>query len=184
MSRIYIGIILLITMGIGGFRLSVHETDDIDGGVKTYNNGEDSPKVIESTEILSFECEFSLISTVLEEENELDGIIYKLSAVSNSDNINCKIEWKSRDEKWNAKEFTADALFMTGLQEIVSKYDFAIHNGYINRVSGLPYMYGAKLNIKYASGESIYAYDNQHCFILFDAMKELVELFMKNCEGL
>lgn len=38
-------------------------------------------------------------------------------------------------------------------------------------------MYGAKLDIKYASGESIYAHDNQDCFISLDAMNELVELF-------
>ena len=66
---------------------------------------------------------------------------------------------------------------MTSLQEIVSKYDFAQYNGYISKVSGLPHMYGAKLDIKYASGESIYAHDNQDCFISLDAMNELVELF-------
>jgi len=38
-------------------------------------------------------------------------------------------------------------------------------------------MYGAKLDIQYASGESIYAYDNQDCFIPLEAMQELVELF-------
>ena len=47
MSRILISIILLMTMGFSGCRLPVRETDDIDGGVKTYNSGEDSPKVIE-----------------------------------------------------------------------------------------------------------------------------------------
>ena len=66
---------------------------------------------------------------------------------------------------------------MTSLQEIVSKYDFAQYNGYISKVSGLPHMYGAKLDIKYASGERIYAHDNQDCFISLDAMNELVELF-------
>ena len=38
-------------------------------------------------------------------------------------------------------------------------------------------MYGAKIDIKYASGESIYAYDNQDCFISIDAINELVEIF-------
>ena len=56
-------------------------------------------------------------------------------------------------------------------------YEFAQHNGYSHKISGLPDMYGATLDIKYASGESIYAYDNQDCFIPFEAMKELVELF-------
>ena len=66
---------------------------------------------------------------------------------------------------------------MMRLWKIVSKYDFAQHNGYVSKVSGLPHMYGAKLDIRYASGESIYAYDNQDCFIPLEAMRELVELF-------
>lgn len=68
---------------------------------------------------------------------------------------------------------------MTSLQELVSKYNFAQYNGYISKVSGLPDMYGAKLDINYASGESIYAYNNQDCFIPFEAIEELIELFNK-----
>ena len=66
---------------------------------------------------------------------------------------------------------------MTNLQEIVSKYNFAQYNGYISKVSGLPDMYGAKIDIKYASGESIYAHDNQDWFIPFEAIEELVRIF-------
>mgnify|MGYP003319137642 CR=1 FL=1 len=69
MSRIITSIILLMTMGFCGCGLSRRNTDDIDGGVKTYNSGEDSPKVIESTEIISFEFEVSLYNIVLEEES-------------------------------------------------------------------------------------------------------------------
>lgn len=177
MSRILISIILLMTMGFSGCRLPVRETDDIDGGVKTYNSGEDSPKVIESTEIVSFECEFSLIAAVLEEESELAGRIYTLDADMDNGAVKCKIDWYGRESSSVPREFTADASFMKKLQGIVEKYDFAQHNGYESVVGGLPHMYGAKLDIRYASGESIYAYDNQDCFISFDAMKELVELF-------
>ena len=177
MSRIITSIILLMTMGFCGCGLPAHETDDIDGGVKTYNSGEASPKVVESTEIVSFKCEFSLLAAVLEEESELNGRIYTLDAEQDNGTVKCKIDWYGRESSSVPKGFTADASFMTSLQEIVSKYDFAQHNGYISKVSGLPHMYGAKLDIKYASGESIYAYDNQDCFIPFDAMKELVELF-------
>ena len=177
MPRIFISMILLLTMGFSGCRLPVRETDDIDGGVKTYNSGEDSPKVIESTEIVSFECEFSLIAAVFEEESELSGRIYKLSAVLEDATVKSNIQWSNRAGAGEEHDFTADASFMASLQEIVSKYDFAQYNGYISKVSGLPHMYGAKLDIKYASGESIYAHDNQDCFISLDAMNELVELF-------
>lgn len=177
MSRIITSIILLMTMGFCGCGLSRRNTDDIDGGVKTYNSGEASPKVIESTEIVSFECEFSLIAAVLEEESELAGRIYTLDAEQDKEAVKCKIDCYGRESSSVPREFTADASFMKNLQTIVEKYDFAQHNGYESVVSGLPHMYGVKLDIKYASGESIYAYDNQDCFLPFDAMKELVELF-------
>ena len=177
MSRIITSIILLMTMGFSGCGLPRHNTDDIDGGVKTYNSGEDSPKVIESTDIISFECEVSLYSVVLEEESELDGRNYKLSAVLENGTAKSKIKWHDRAGAGEEHDFTADASFMTNLQEIVSKYNFAQYNGYISKVSGLPDMYGAKLDIKYTSGESIYAYDNQDCFISIDAINELVEIF-------
>ena len=160
-----------------GFRGCGRNTDNIDGGVKTYNSGENSPKVIASTEIVSFKCEFSLIAVVSEEENELGGRIYTLDAKAENGTVKCKIDWYGRESSGAPKEFTADALFMMRLWKIVSKYDFAQHNGYVSKVSGLPHMYGAKLDILYASGESIYAYDNQDCFIPLEAMRELVELF-------
>ena len=177
MSRIITSIILLMTMGFCGCGLSRRNTDHIDGGVKTYNSGEDSPKVIESTEIISFEFEVSLYNIVLEEESELVGRNYKLSAVLEDGAVKFKIKWRDRAGAGEEGDFTADISFMTSLQELVSKYNFAQYNGYISKVSGLPDMYGAKIDIAYASGESIYAYDNQDCFIPFEAIEELVEIF-------
>ena len=125
MSRIITSIILLMTIGFSGCGLSRRNTDDIDGGVKTYNSGENSPKVIESTEIVSFKCEFSLLAAVLEEESELTGRIYSLDAELDDGTVKCKIDCYGRESSSVPKEFTADASFMTSLQEIVSKYDFA-----------------------------------------------------------
>ena len=179
MSRILVGLILLITMGFCGCSLPSRETDHIDGGVKTYNSGEDSPKVIESAEIVSFKCEFSLLAVVLEEESELDGRNYTLEAVAESETVRCKVDCYGRESSSVPREFTADASFMKELQAIVEKYDFAQYNGYESVVSGLPYMYGARLDIEYASGESIYAYDNQDCFLPLEAMEDLTRLFSK-----
>lgn len=177
MSRIITSIIMLITMGLCGCGVFRRDTDHIDGGVKTYNSGEDSPKVIESTEIISFEFEVSLYNIVLEEDSELVGRNYKLSAVLEDGAVKSKIKWRDRTGYGEEHDFTADTSFMTSLQEIVSKYNFAQYNGYISKVSGLPDMYGAKLDINYASGESIYAHDNQDCFIPFEAIEELVRIF-------
>jgi len=176
MQRKILSIILLLTMGISSCN-SYDSEPEADGGIQKYNSGEDSPKVIESTEITGFKCVFSLIAAALDEESELAGRVYELNAVIENDVAKCKIEWYSRSDSGEDREFTADASFMTKLQGIVSKYNFAQHNGYSSTVSGLPAMYGAKLDINYASGESIYAYDNQNQFLPFEAIVELVDLF-------
>ncbi len=170
-----IAITLLLTFS--GCRTSDTITNEEDGGVKKYNSGEDSPKSINSSEIISFNCKFSLISLVLEDESELNGRIYTLSADLENESVICKAKWRNTFGDGETKEFKTNVSFMAKLQEIVSKYDFAKHNGYSSTVSGLPDMYGAKLDIKYSSGESIYAYDNQDNFLTLEAIKELVSLF-------
>lgn len=175
MSKILLSLILFMSIGFYGCK--PNSTDDIDGGVVTRNSGIDSPKIIESTEIINFNCELSFISTVFEEESELEGKVYKMSAILEENTIKVKIDWYDRAGTGDKSEFETDTSFMVKLQEIVSKYDLAKHNGYIHRVSGLPNMYGECIDIKYASGESIYAYDNQNGFLSMDALVELIELF-------
>ena len=60
----------------------------------------------------------------------------------------------------------------------MSKYDLAKHNGDTHHVSGIPDMYGDYIDIKYASGESIYASDNQSGFLKAEAAMELLNLFL------
>ena len=67
--------------------------------------------------------------------------------------------------------------FLAKLQEIAAAYNFAQHNGYYHKVSGLPDMYGERLDIIYASGEQICAYDNQSRFLPYEAAEELILLF-------
>ncbi len=180
MSRLIARIKFLLIKMFRRGELSVYNTDDIDGGVKTYCSGDDSPKVIESTEIIRFECEVSLYTIILEQKSALVGRKYKLSAALENGNIKCRIKWHDRLGVGELYDFTTDVLFMINIQKIVSKYNLARFNGYISKVSGLPDMYGAKLDITYASNETIYAYNNQDMFIPFEAVGKLVELF--NCE--
>lgn len=168
---------MILLMSIGFFGCKPKDTDHIDGGVKKYNSGADSPKVIESSEITSFSCELSLFSADLEEDNWFAGRFYTLSATKDGESVSCITDWYERNGDGDKQEFIADVDFMKKLQEIAVKYDLAQYNGYESVVSGLPDMYGARLDIRYESGESIFAYDNQHCFIPADAVKELVEIF-------
>ena len=68
------------------------------------------------------------------------------------------------------------------VQELVAKYDFAKHNGLSVRVSGLPNLYGVRLQVEYASGEFIHAYHNQSRFLTEEEMAALVALFYEQAE--
>ncbi|MBE6870840.1 MAG: hypothetical protein E7491_02720 [Ruminococcaceae bacterium] len=151
------------------------ETDDVDGGVRHYNSGDDAPKEIKSTEITEFNCTFSLFADA--EEGELECGLYKCKAVLNGGAVDCNIRWRDRTGKGDDLSFEADAAFMENLQQIACEYNLAKHNGYSYSVSGLPDMYGALLDIRYASGESIYAYNNQSNFLPRAMLKKLFDLF-------
>lgn len=155
-------------------RAKKHNTDDVDGGVvKRYWS--DAPKVIHSTEIATFHCEISLIAAC-----ETDGVghrVYTLDAALQDGAVLVKYDWYERNGGSDKAEYRADADFMVRLQEIVAEYNFAQYNGYYHSVSGLPCMYGERLDIAYTSGERIYVYDNQSGFLPFEAEKKLIMLF-------
>lgn len=147
----------------------------VDGGVRRYNSGEDAPKVINSTEITEFRCTFSLFAAA--EPNELGNGLYELEAVLSNGTVSCSIKSRKRIKAEADRYFEADISFMEKLQEIVSTYGFAKHNGYSYEISGLPDMYGCKIDVCYASGEYIHAYNNQSVFLPDDALNALYSLF-------
>lgn len=153
-------------------------TDHIDGGVvKQYQA--DVPKVIESTEIVEFHAEISL-TTVYDADEQTHRVhkgVYKLDAVLKNGEVLVKYDWYDHQGRGDRAEYKADADFLAKLQEIAAAYNFAKHNGYYYKVSGLPDMYGERLDIIYASGEQIYAYDNQSRFLPYEAAEELILLF-------
>ncbi|MBQ8249333.1 MAG: hypothetical protein IJY93_05555 [Clostridia bacterium] len=171
------GVVLLAGLLLVGYKkMNTKSTDDVDGGVVKHQSGDDSPKVIESAEITEFHCEFSLLAAA--EPEELENRIYKLDALYKGETVHCTYKRYGRGAPAESFEFEADAAFLESLQEIVSRHDLASHNGYVHTVSGLPDMYGALIDIRYASGESIYAHNNQDCFMTMESMGELNKLFM------
>lgn len=155
-------------------RRTRENSDDIDGGVvKRY--WADMPKIIESTEIVRFHCTISLFAVY--DTEWLGNRLYELDAFLEDDKVRVKYHWYERNGGSDRAEYIADADFMVQLQKIVAAYDFAQHNGYTHTVSGLPYMYGETLDIRYESGEVIHVHDNQSGFLSFEAIKELIALF-------
>jgi len=156
------------------------DTDAIDGGVVKRYQDPEAPKVIESTEIVSFSCEYSFYGFDVASHG---GRTYTATAELENDKVNGTLDWHNNSGEGQKLTFSTDCSFMESLYEITSKYDFAKHNGYYHLVSGLPDMFGVKLSIKFASDEEIYASDNQGCFIEIEALEELTQLFSSMTGG-
>jgi len=102
--------------------------------------------------------------------------VYSLDAVLDNSIVKGSMNWYDRTDS-DHFVFDATPVFLEKLQQAVAKHNLAQHNGYVYTVSGLPDMYGAKLDIVYQSGEAIYANDNQDCFLSMEAMEDLVKVF-------
>ena len=155
-------------------------TDSIDGGVVKRNDGADFPKAVVSKEITSFEFVSSLIAYA--DETRLERGVYTLTATVEDGVVKGSYKCGTRGGDSLSFAFESDLSFMDKLYETVAKYDFAKYNGCVHTVSGLPNMYGARLDILFASGESIYSHDNQNNFLPIEATEELEALFSAYCK--
>lgn len=147
------------------------------GGVRTDNTDPDAPKVIESTELVSFTCSFKASSA------EFGGHYYTLEAVLENGIVTGSYRSAGTAEDTVSSSFEAEASFMAELQKIVSETDLAKYNGLSKRVSGLPPRLGASLHAVYASGERIDASNNQSNFLADGEMQALEELFRQAALG-
>ena len=145
--------------------------DPVDGGV-TDNSNPDAPKTIESTQIISFDCRFSTMD--LDEPGSLGNHIYQLQAKLENGAVKGSYQVLDTGEE---RSFRESHSFLNEIQGLVAAYELAQYNGHDVSVAGLPEEYGARLDVKYASRESIYAYDNQDDFLSRGAMDALLRLF-------
>jgi len=150
-----------------------------DGGVISDTDYE-APKVIESTQVVSFNCKFSAFARS-KEDTRLAGRVYQLEARLENGAVKGSYQTRTRYDG-ETETFRGSHAFMDALQKVIAQQDLAQHNGHSYRVSGLPEGYGAYLSVKYASGEEIYASDNQSCFLSIDAMEALEALFRSQVE--
>lgn len=150
------------------------EDVEIDGGV-TQHVDTKAPKQINSNLIIGFSVEISTLADA--DDNEYCGCVYNLNAVLENGAVKANYKCRDRCACVFEQSFRESVRFMRGLYRIVSEYDFAKYNGESCFVSGLPDNYGACVDIMFASGERIYASDNQSNFIPGDAVIKLVDLF-------
>ena len=143
----------------------------IDGGAVD-NSDPNAPKTIESKQLISFDCRFSTVDAA--EPGALGNHIYALQARLENGAVKGTYRILDTGEE---RPFRESHRFLEELRGLVSLYDLAQYNGRSYSVAGLPEDYGASLEVRYASGEHIYAADNQDNFLPWGAMNELIKLF-------
>ena len=143
----------------------------VDGGA-TDRSDPDAPKTIESKQIIAFDCRFSTMDAA--EPGALGNHIYALQAKLENGAVKGTYQVVDTGEE---RAFRAGHTFLNEVQGLAEAYDLAQYNGHDYTVAGLPGEYGARLEVRYASRESIVAYDNQDNFLSWGAMNELLKLF-------
>lgn len=151
------------------------DTNDEDGGIQRRID-RNAPKSIVSENIIAFDCVFSTVAIV--DDLPIEHGVYTISAKLKDGAVRGEYVMRTRHGDGERFLFRDSHAFLRKVQRIVSTYNFAKFNGEEYSVSGLPDMYGAKVSIVYASGERIYARDNQSNFLPIEAMAELVKLFL------
>ena len=153
------------------------DMNEEDGGV-VQRVTTNAPKIIESKQIIIFECKFSTLA-FLDLDEEIGNRVYILEARLENEFVNGRYRHRSRFENNVDVTFKAEPSFMERLQRIIEEHNLAKNNGVCVKVNGLPDMYGAKLMVDYASGERIYTSNNQDNFLSVSAIKEMLRLFRK-----
>lgn len=132
--------------------------EDMPGGFVDRTNP-DAPKVIVSKELTSFEFEFNC-DFFARYSSVLDYDVCRFSLAREDEGARCIGSGYGRSGGFDI-EFVAELSALDALQAIVEKYDLAQYNGENRHVNGLPAHLGDWLHVKYASGESIFAANNQ-----------------------
>jgi hypothetical protein len=146
------------------------------GGIRDWTNP-DAPKSIASKEISVFEYEFNCdFFWYYDREQTYDYCSFHL--VRQQDGALCTAWGYGQGDAAFDVEFMAPLSSLDALQALVDEHDLAKSNGTDRTVEGIPEHAGSYLYVKYASGESIYAYDNRSGVIDNIATLELFDFFI------
>ncbi len=152
----------------------IYEGPCEDGGTRI-SNDTNAPKEIISRELIRFSCRFCSISLI--DETRILGGMYHFSADKTEDGVSMSVKCNNpRVLDGELTKIRPDS-FMKKLEAILRKYDVAQYNGKYYKVSGLPNFYGASVDAEYASGETLYCYNNQDPFLPVEMILELCSLF-------
>ena len=152
----------------------VSEGAPIDGGSITAFPRDVSDGV-SSGEAVSFDSELSFIG--MSDGTAFDGNVYTLHASLKDDRVFGRISRRDRFGDSDEQSFVSDDAFMKALSRLIEAHGIEKLNGYYHKTNALPDMYGTSIDISYASGQHISAYDNESGFLTEKAMTDIVNLF-------
>ena len=173
MRKIILGIMSIILIAGG---CSCSKRNERGGTVVT--NDKNAPTKIESTELVSFDCDASTVSEVGVEEKGLEyGRYY----------FKCQLDKESGKVTGTYGDLTeysfeTDRFFLTDLDAIIKDSTIISYNGEHRHTNGIPNDFGYSIEAEYASGEKIDCSDNQSNHLSLDMMKALVDLFSSICQ--
>lgn len=154
----------------------IYEGPCEDGGTRIRHDT-DAPKEICSRELIRFSCRFSAYSLQREESGLWPGV-YSFSASKGEGGVACTAKCNNpRVLPTGERKFTGGEDVLIALEALLREHGVARYNGSYYKVSGLPDFYGATVDAEYASGETIYCYNNQDPFLPVELIRALCRLF-------
>jgi len=154
--------------------LRVNKGEPVDGG-STTAFPRDVSDGVSYDEAVSFDSELSFIG--MSDGTAFDGNVYTLHASLKDNRVYGRISRRDRFGDSDEQNFTANTDFMKELTTLIALHSIEKHNGYYHKTNALPDMYGTSVDVRYASGEYISAYDNESSFLTEKAMTDIVNLF-------
>jgi len=148
---------------------------EVDGGTRIRID-KDAPKEINSRELIRFSCRFSSVS-ISDEDTRLKRGVYYFGASASEDGVSCTVGCNNTQVLRENRVETRSLEIMAELEALLREYDVAQYNGKYYKVSGLPDFYGAKVDAEYASGETLYCYNNQDPFLPIAFVEALCKIF-------
>ena len=147
---------------------------EIDGGTRIRRDTS-APKEIVSEELLRFFCRFSTLS-LIDEEGLLPGV-YSFGASKEAEGVVCTADCTNPQVLRGERRDVRTEAFLAELDALLRRYDVARYNGQYYKVSGLPDFFGVTVDAAYASGETLYCYNNQDPFLSPAMVGELCRLY-------
>ena len=179
MKKILLGIMGLVLIA-GGCSFSKRNER---GGTEVTQD-KNAPTKIESTELISLDCNASTVSVVGVEEKGLEygRYYFKCQLDKESGKVTGTYGFKPQYGDLTEYSFEADSSFLTGLDAIIKDSTIISYNGEHRHTNGIPDDFGYSFEAEYASGEKIDCSDNQSNHLSLDMMKALVDLFSSICQ--